>query len=89
MLYEVGKLYGILFYYNYVGSFVVIVLLILFCIVVFEKYEIGYKIFVGIGSLFCIWLLFGSIFCVGIIGFVMLIIFSMIIFGKLIFKRRK
>lgn len=87
--YEAGKLYGTLFHYNYVGSFVAIVLPILFCIAVFEKYEIGYKIFAGIGSLLCIWLLLGSTSRAGIIGLVMSIIFSMIIFGKLISKRRK
>ena len=87
--YETGKLYGTLFHYNYVGSFVAIILPILFCIAAFEKYEIGYKIFAGIGSLLCIWLLLGSTSRAGIIGLVISIIFGAIIFGKLISKRRK
>lgn len=87
--YEAGKLYGTLFHYNYVGSFVAIVLPILFCIAIFEKYEIGYKLFAGIGCLLCIWLLLGSTSRAGIIGLIMSIIFGAIIFGKLISNKRK
>lgn len=87
--YESGKLYGTLFHYDYVGSFVAIVLPILFCFAIFEDYEIAYKILAGMGSLLSIWLLLGSSSRAGIVGVVVSIILGIVIFGKLISKRKK
>lgn len=87
LLYEAGKIYGTLFHYNYVGSFVAIVLPILFCLTIFEYEDIMYKIFLGIGSLLSIWLLFGSTSRAGIIGILVSTFFGIIIFWKLILNK--
>ena len=89
LLYEKGKLYGTLFHYDYVGSFVAIVLPILFCLTIFEDEDIMYKIFLGIGSLLSIWLLFGSTSRGGIIGISVATLFGIIIFWKLILQKWK
>ncbi len=89
LLYEAGKLYGTLYHYNYVGSFVAIVLPILFCLTIFEDEDVMYKMTLGIGSLLSIWLLFGSTSRAGIIGILAAIIFGVIIFGKLILPKWK
>ncbi|SFD26226.1 O-antigen ligase family protein [Clostridium uliginosum] len=88
LLFEKGKLYGTLFHYNYVGSFVAIVLPILFGLTIFEK-KIVNKIILGIASLLSVWLLFGSTSRAGIIGISIATIFGIIIFGKIIFKKWK
>ena len=89
LLYESGKLYGTLYHYNYVGSFVAIVLPILFCLTIFEYEDIMYKIFLGIGSLLSIWLLFGSTSRGGLIGIFVATLFGITIFWKLILEKRK
>ncbi|MVX62883.1 O-antigen ligase domain-containing protein [Clostridium chromiireducens] len=89
LLYEAGKLYGTLFHYNYVGSFVAIVLPILLCLTVFEYEDIMYKICLGIGVSLSIWLLFGSTSRAGIIGIIASAILGIIIFWKQLFKKWK
>lgn len=88
LLYESGKLYGTLFHYNYVGSFVAVLLPILFCSMFIED-DIIYKIVNCIGFLAALWLLFGSTSRGGLIGVFASIILAVIIFGKLIFKNKK
>lgn len=88
LLYQAGKLYGTLYHYNYVGSFVAIVLPILFCLTVFEKKIIN-KIVLGIASLLSVWLLFGSTSRAGIIGIVVATVLGIILFGKIILKKWK
>lgn len=89
LLYEAGKLYGTLFHYNYVGSFVAIVFPILFCLTIFEDEDIMYKLSLGIGTLLSIWLLFGSTSRAGIIGISAATILGVIIFWKLVIKKWK
>lgn len=89
LLYEKGKLYGTLFHYNYVGSFVAIVLPILFCLTLFEEEDILRKINLGIFSLLSVWLLFGSTSRAGIIGLLVAGVFGVIIFWKLIIEKWK
>jgi len=89
LLYEKGKLYGTLYHYNYVGSFVAIVLPILFCLTLFEDEDIMHKIFLGIASLLSIWLLLGSTSRAGIIGISVATLFGIIIFWKLILEKWK
>lgn len=89
LLYEKGKLYGTLFHYNYVGSFVAIVLPILFCLTLLEDEDILHKLSLGFFSLLSIWLLFGSTSRAGIIGISVSALFAVIIFWKLIFKKWK
>ncbi|WP_341478086.1 O-antigen ligase family protein [Clostridium chromiireducens] len=86
--YETGKLYGTLYHYNYVGSFVAIVLPILLSLTLFEK-KIIFKIVLGLSSLLSVWLLFGSTSRAGLIGVIVSSIFAIIIFGKLLSKIRK
>ena len=88
LLYDSGKLYGTLFHYNYVGSFVAVVLPILFCSMFIED-DIIYKIINGIGFLAALWLLFGSTSRGGLVGVFGSIFFAVIMFGKLIFKNKK
>lgn len=88
LLYEKGKLYGTFYHYNYVGSFIGLVLPILFSLTIFEKKVIN-KIVLGVFSLLSVWLLFGSTSRAGIIGISVAIIFGLIIFGKVIFKSWK
>lgn len=89
LLYEAGKLYGTLFHYNYVGSFVAIVLPILFCLTIFEDEDIMHKISLGIGTLLSVWLLFGSTSRAGILGILTSTILGIIIFWKLIYRKWK
>lgn len=88
LLYGSGKLYGTLFHYNYVGSFVAVTLPLLFCSIFIED-DIIYKIVNCIGFLAALWLLFGSTSRGGLIGVFVSIILAVIIFGKLIFKNKK
>ncbi|AOR24597.1 O-antigen ligase family protein [Clostridium taeniosporum] len=88
LLYEKGKLYGTLYHYNYVGSFVGLVLPILFSLTIFEKKVLN-KVILGVFSLLSVWLLFGSTSRAGIIGILVAIILGLIIFGKVIFKSWK
>ncbi|MBY6770149.1 O-antigen ligase family protein, partial [Clostridium botulinum] len=88
LLYEKGKLYGTFYHYNYVGSFVGLVLPILFSLTIFEKKVIN-KVILGAFSLLSVWLLFGSTSRAGIIGILVSIIVGLIIFGKVIFKSFK
>lgn len=89
LAYEKGKLYGTLFHYNYVGSFVAIVLPILFCLTLLEDEDIFHKLNLGFFSLLSIWLLFGSTSRAGIIGIAVAAIFALIIFWKLIIEKWK
>jgi hypothetical protein len=89
LLYEKGKLYGTLFHYNFVGSFAAIVLPILFCLTIFEDEDILYKIYLGVGTLLSIWLLFGSSSRAGIIGIAFATILGIIIFWKLVIQKWK
>ena len=89
LLYEKGKLYGTLFHYNYIGSFVAIVLPILLGLFVVEKYYITYKLMAGTAFLSSVWLLFGSTSRAGIIGVSASIIFAIIIFGKVLLPKWK
>lgn len=89
LLYEKGKLYGTLYHYNYVGSFVAIVLPILFCLTLFEDEDVLRKINLGTFSLLSVWLLFGSTSRAGIIGLLVSGVFGVIIFWKLIIEKWK
>ncbi len=89
LLYEKGKLYGTLFHYNYVGSFVAIVLPILFCLTLLEDEDIFHKLNLGFFSLLSVWLLFGSTSRAGIIGISVSIIFGIIIFWNLVIEKWK
>lgn len=86
--YATGKLYGTLFHYNYVGSFVAVILPLLFCSMFIED-DIIYKIIIGMGFLATLWLLFGSTSRGGLVGVLGSIFFAVIMFGKLIFKNKK
>ncbi|NFT91822.1 O-antigen ligase family protein [Clostridium botulinum] len=88
LLFEKGKLYGTLYHYNYIGSFVGLILPILFSLTIFEKKIIN-KVVLGVFSLLSVWLLFGSTSRAGIIGIFVAIILGLIIFGKVIFKSCK
>ncbi len=89
LAYEKGKLYGTLFHYNYVGSFVAIVLPILFCLTLLEDEDIFHKLNLGFFSLLSMWLLFGSTSRAGIIGIAVATIFALIIFWKLVIEKWK
>jgi len=89
LLYEKGKLYGTLFHYDYVGSFVAIVLPILFCLTIFEDEDAIHKVNLGLFSILSIWLLLGSTSRAGIIGIIVATIFGIIIFWKLVVKKWK
>jgi len=89
LLYEKGKLYGTLYHYDYVGSFVAIVLPILFCLTIFEDEDVMHKLNLGFFSLLSIWLLLGSTSRAGIIGTFVAAIFGIVIFWKLIQKKWK
>lgn len=88
LLYESGKLYGTLFHYNYVGSFVAVLLPILFCSMLIED-DIIFKIIIGLGFLAALWLLFGSTSRGGLVGVLGSIFIAIIMFGRLIFKNKK
>ncbi|CAI3665759.1 O-antigen ligase family protein [Clostridium neonatale] len=88
LLYESGKLYGTLFHYNYVGSFVAVLLPLLFCSMFIED-DIIFKLIIGIGFLAALWLLFGSTSRGGLVGLLGSIFIAIIMFGKLIFKNKK
>lgn len=88
LLYESGKVYGTLFHYNYVGSFVAVILPLLFCSMFIED-DIIYKIVNALGFLSGLWLLFGSTSRGGLVGVFGSIFFAVIMFGKLIFKNKK
>lgn len=88
LLYESGKLYGTLFHYNYVGSFVAVLLPILFCSMFIED-DIIFKIIIGLGFLAALWLLFGSTSRGGLVGLLGSIFIAIIMFGRLIFKNKK
>lgn len=85
---EGGKLYGTLFHYNYVGSFVAVLLPVIFCSMFIED-DVIYKIVIGIGFLAALWLLFGSTSRGGLVGVLGSIFIAIIMFGKLIFKNKK
>ena len=88
LLNEHGTIYGTLFSYNYMGSFVSIVLPILFCYTIFED-DVMYKIMSCIGTLLSFWLLFGSSARSGIVGVLGSVIFGIVIFWRPLIKRRK
>ena len=88
LLYEAGKLYGTLFHYNYVGSFVAICLPILLCAIAYE-YDVAYKLSLMASVLLSVWLLLGSTSRAGLIGVSMSIVFAIIIFWKLVLKKWK
>ena len=88
LLYEHGTIYGTFFSYNYMGSFVSIVLPILFCYTIFED-DVMYKIMSCIGTLLSFWLLFGSSARSGIVGVLGSVIFGIVIFWRPLIKRRK
>jgi hypothetical protein len=88
LVYEKGKLYGTLYHYDYVGSFVSIVFPLLVILTIFEK-KLVYKIILGIGSLLSLWLLFGSTSRAGLIGVTVSFIFGFVLFGRSLLKRWK
>jgi hypothetical protein len=85
LVYAAGKLYGTLPHYDYVGSFVPIVLPILALLTICEK-RIIYKIALFIGVLLSLWLLFGSTSRSGLIGIAFSFILVAIFFGKFLFR---
>ena len=88
LLYEHGTIYGTFFSYNYMGSFVSIVLPILFCYTIFED-DVMYKIMSCIGTLLSFWLLFGSSARSGLVGVLGSVILGVVIFWKPLVKRWK
>lgn len=86
--YDQGTIYGTFFSYNYMGSFVSIVLPILFCYTIYED-EIMYKIMSFIGTLLSFWLLFGSSARSGLIGVLFAALFGIIIFWNPLSMRLK
>jgi len=88
LAYATGKLYGTFYHYNYVGSFVAIVLPILLSLTLFEK-KLIFKIILGTSALLSVFLLFGSTSRTGIIGVVVSAFFGVIIFARTIFKKWK
>lgn len=86
--YPKGKIYGTLFHYDYMGSFVGIVLPLLAVLTVFEK-KLIYKIILGIASLLSLWLLLGSTSRAGLVGIFFSFIFTIILFGKSLLKKWK
>ena len=88
LLNEKGTIYGTFFSYNYMGSFVSIVLPILFCYTIFED-DVLYKIMSFLGTLLSFWLMLGSSARSGIIGVIGAAIFGILIFWKPIIQRRK
>lgn len=86
LMYGTGKLYGTMYHYNYIGSFVAIVLPILVFMTIFQKRKI-YKIIFLIGSLLSFWLLFGSTSRAGIIGVTVSFVLAIIIFWKVLLKK--
>ncbi|MDO5518504.1 MAG: O-antigen ligase family protein, partial [Clostridium sp.] len=89
LLFDDSKLYGTLFHYNYVGSFVAIVLPILFIAAVIEFEHVMYKVGLMFSCLLSIWLLFGSTSRAGLIGVAVSLIAGIIIFGKLVKSKWK
>ncbi|MGG7151244.1 O-antigen ligase family protein [Clostridium neonatale] len=88
LLYDSGKLYGTLFHYNYVGSFVAVILPIIFCSMLIED-DIIYKIILAMGFISALWLLFGSTSRAGLVGVFVAILVGIIMFGRVIFKNKK
>lgn len=88
LLNEKGTIYGTFFSYNYMGSFVSIVLPILFCYTIFED-DVMYKIMSFIGTLLSFGLLFGSSARSGLVGVFGAVILGIIIFWKPLIKRWK
>lgn len=86
--YATGKLYGTLYHYDYVGSFVAIVLPLFVILTIFEK-KLIYKIGLGICSLLSLWLLFGSSSRAGLVGVAFSFIFAVILFGRPLLKNWK
>ncbi len=86
--YATGKLYGTLYHYDYVGSFVAIVLPLFVILTIFEK-KLIYKIGLGICSLLSLWLLFGSSSRAGLVGVAFSFIFGVILFGRSLSKNLK
>lgn len=84
-----GTIYGTMFSYNYVGSFVAIILPILIGLVLFERRNLLYRILLGITLLLAIFLLFGSTSRAGIIGAFVSAIFAAILLGKILIQRWK
>jgi hypothetical protein len=70
------------------GSFVSIVLPILFCYTIFED-EISYKLLSFMGTLLSLWLLFGSSARSGLVGVFGAALFGLVIFKKPIIKHSK
>ncbi len=88
LAYAKGKLYGTLYHYDYVGSFVAIVLPLLVILTIFEK-KVIYKIGLGICSLLALWLLLGSSSRAGLVGVAFSFIFAVILFGRPLLKNWK
>lgn len=84
LLYDSKRLYGTLYHYNYVGSFVAIVLPILFIAAAIEFEHVMYKVGLMCSCLLSIWLLLGSTSRAGLIGVIVSLIAGIIIFGKLL-----
>lgn len=87
-LFDSGNLYGTLYHYNYVGSFAAIVIPILIGSLFFED-DVFLKIVILITIACAFWLLFGSTSRAGIVGVLFTILFSIIVFGKVLFKHWK
>lgn len=88
LLKDSGTIYGTLYNFNYVGSFVSLTFPILLCLTIFED-DIIYKILSFIGTILSLWLLFGSSARSGIIGVLGAATFGIIIFWKLVIKYKK
>lgn len=88
LTYAKGKLYGTLYHYDYVGSFVAIILPLLAILTIFEK-KVIYKISLGISSLLGLWLLFGSSSRAGLVGIAFSFIFAVVLFGRPLLKNWK
>ena len=89
LAYNQGKLYGTLYHYNYVGSFVAIVLPIFFVTAVIEFENVMYKICLMGSCLLSIWLLLGSTSRAGIIGVAASLIVGIVIFAKILKPKYK
>ena len=87
-MYEKGKIYGTMYHYNYIGSFGAMVIPLFMTLFLFTK-GIKKKVVFGVTTILGILILFASTSRAGIIGLVIGVIFFIIVFVKVIFRKWK